>query len=1824
MRYRKRRLTTLALGLLVGLGIALVSQVSWSIPYKDNVIDTTGTGGDKSWKDFQGLPLTSINKVSPLVMLVMSRDEQLFKKAYSDFTDLDGDGLLDTSYQDTFDYSGYFDSSLCYSYSTTNSRFKAAAAATGTNQHECTGATYWSGNFLNWLSMSRLDMVRYVLYGGYRNRALTGGDSASSTILERAHIPNDLHAWAKVYTGTDVNKFTPYSHDSTNPGISFCNASFSTTDQPRMRVARGTYPEWASTALNQCRWRKEVHTTTPAETCSGASGDNSCYDNAPATASLVGGDNGVTVRVEVCDPSSTYSESFCKKYGTTSSKPTGLLQTYGEDGRLRFGLVSGSFSQPRSGGILRRNIGKLAGNGTNPAACATGDEIKLSDGTFCNQTDGTEGIVNTLNRFKLTEWNGSKWNDCSDYSILNRNTTKHLDNPGTTSNGHKCNAWGNPLSEMYAEALRYITGETTATASFVAGTDLTGLPKATWVDPYGFDSSNKPRNPYCADCSILVLSTGLSSFDGDEVPAIVGKNNNLSTLLAAAAATKAVGEKENLSGKYYVGRSLNNLVATASETAGPQQTGADLSVGQNANTHEDICTGKTVTDLSQVRGICADVPAQEGSYLIAGLAYKAWTNDIRPDLKTAATPKPAEYRNVVQTYAVALAENLPKFQIPAGNNQFISLVPLCQAHNTGTAAITDADWRSCYLGNVTVGPKTATAGANFRSSPNEYYTYGRALENDGSAGSFSLVWEDSQWGNDHDNDVVSMITYCVGQKCALKTGTRLGNTRPVCFYENSDFSGIEWCPSSDKANIPNSNPNLRNKVSAVKVKSGFTVRLYDSVNQVTLLTTLSGGNHVLTSATGNDKADSYSITIPSGSSLDPLYEGHDICWRSDSTDVCGSSGTPTVAANEVLVRIENLSAYAGNGMLTGYAISGSSNDGVKRLARRPGNSNQSILTRSAEPPTDWDKPKVLKFQRGASEVKQLENPLFYAAKYGGFEHPSSATNPSPTTAASWDKINNDTGDMGADGLPDNFFPVRNPTQLKERLTSVFNDILRRVGSGTAAAVVANAREGQGAIYQALYEPSYLDAQGREVRWIGNLHALWIDDKGLLREDGSVTGGTAGKLDGYTIDQVVEIFFDETDRVTRFRRYADGPDSAFTVHPLTELKTVWNASKQLSALTDSSLAANRSYTASASTGRYIFTALDTAQTGKPGNANVQAFVPATFTNARYGILNVKSKIDADQIVNYTRGREVSGLRSRTADYDRSTSATEVMRLGDIVNSTPTAVGPPSEALDLLYNDASYAKFRAQYRDRRNVVYVGANDGMIHAFNAGFYNPTDKQFNTVPTTGSATAHPLGSELWAYVPYNLLPHLTWLTDPDYDHVWMMDGKPYVFDARIFDDDGEGGTHPGGWGTVMVIGMRLGGTALTLSKSNAATNSLNDFSGTSVTTRSAYVVLDITNPEIAPSLIAELSHAELGFTTSFPTGIATRNGANDEAWHLVFGSGPETANGGTSTSNAKLFIYDLKTNDYVSGYAPKSLTDAPGSFVGDPITVDWELDYKADAVYFGTVGGSTASPSGKLFKLDLKGSTDPSQWNSYVLANPAKPIIAAPSVATDDQGNQWVFAGTGRFLADDDRSSNAGQELFGLVDYKTTPPTPGTSQYTYGDLANVSDAKVDVAGNVSGIAISGISTETKLIDEITRTTRTDRGWRLTLAGSSPAERSVTQTSLLGGILFASVFTPSIDLCGGEGSSRLFGLNFKTGAASSIPVFGTTAGATGEDPRESLRVISLGAGLAASPSLHVGGARDQRGLTVFTQTSTGAIERRDAEVQGGVRSGEIDWQERQ
>ena len=248
-------------------------------------------------------------------------------------------------------------------------------------------------------------------------------------------------------------------------------------------VASDTWPRWASTEVRQCQW-------------------SSSDPNSPSYSQLLAENS---VYVESCVSGKDDSnESRCKLYPSGVSKPTGLLQKYGESGGIRFGLISGGYDNNIAGGVLRQNITLLAGNED-----ASDDEVILSTGQF---NSNVNGIIQHINTFRIAKYSfsSSKYLDCSTYGI-NVDTFRGGLARSLRSSRH-CSNWGNPLAEMYLEALRYFSGEVSPSNQYYTEDDdyfVPGITAASWVSPQTSD------NP-CANCSIILLSTGLNSFDADQ------------------------------------------------------------------------------------------------------------------------------------------------------------------------------------------------------------------------------------------------------------------------------------------------------------------------------------------------------------------------------------------------------------------------------------------------------------------------------------------------------------------------------------------------------------------------------------------------------------------------------------------------------------------------------------------------------------------------------------------------------------------------------------------------------------------------------------------------------------------------------------------------------------------------------------------------------------------------------------------------------------------------------------------------------------------------------------------------------------------------------------------------------------------------------------------------------------------------------------------------------------------------------------------------------------------------------------------------------------
>ncbi|MEW6646334.1 MAG: PilC/PilY family type IV pilus protein [Pseudomonadota bacterium] len=579
-------------------------------------------------------PLFLTQSAKPQVMLAMSNDHQLYYKAYDDYSDVDGDGTVDTTYKNSIDYYGYFDSYKCYDYDTTDNRFEPASV---TVTKYCAGN--WSGNFLNWATMTRIDTVRKILYGGLRST-----DTSAVTVLERSFLPHDAHSFAKYYNGVDMNQLTPFS----NSEITICNTTASSsstaysqavTDPPLMRVAAGNFMLWASNERWQCRWREEQNADNGNNSAlSGltAASRNPYRDSGDTNGDTINpdaiGEKNYRVRVVACD-SSLLGEENCKRYPNGNYKPIGLLQTHGDDGYIDFGLITGSYAKSKSGGVLRKNVGTM----TNEVNVTT-------DGTFKTVPAGG-GIINTLNKLRIFGYyygdgtynprSGSSDDDCNwGWSSF--------------SNG-QCSNWGNPLSEIYLEALRYFAGKTVSSAfSCDDSTRISGLTTATWSDP--LSNAN-----WCSPLNIIAFNASSSSYDGDELGGAA--NLGISSL---DDLTDAIGDAELISGN-------------------------DFFIGKNGTNNNGLCTAKTIDALSDASGTCPDSPRLDGSYQIAGLAHFARTNSIRTDLSTD--------EQQVMTYGVALSPAVPKIVIPVPSGspgQVVTILPSCRNDSVGgNCAIVD-------------------------------------------------------------------------------------------------------------------------------------------------------------------------------------------------------------------------------------------------------------------------------------------------------------------------------------------------------------------------------------------------------------------------------------------------------------------------------------------------------------------------------------------------------------------------------------------------------------------------------------------------------------------------------------------------------------------------------------------------------------------------------------------------------------------------------------------------------------------------------------------------------------------------------------------------------------------------------------------------------------------------------------------------------------------------------------------------------------------------------------------------------------------------------
>ncbi len=638
-------------------------------------------------------PLTAMVSAKPMTMLIAGRDHKFFYEAYNDASDLDGDGQLDLYFKPGITYYGLFDSGLCYSYNSAASMFQPASQADSLGRCTVGGSSgEWSGNWLNYVSTSRIDALRKVLYGGYRDV-----DTNSQTVLRRAYIPQDAHSWGKEFHSSHNYRISDYTDLDEPPNASTRHffgsltanrsQSCATLDncsnlQPLLRIR--------SNVGNNKRiweWASKERPVLQNDLSSGA------------FPSGTGNQRDLVIRVEVCTAA---FHNECRLYPNNQYKPIGILHEYGENGAMLFGLITGSYDQHFSGGRLRKVVSSFS------------DEVNATTGQFAS----TASIVNTFNNLRIRGFNQSS--SSSEYW----KSGPYIDSSKDPTEGQLVD-WGNPIAEMMYEAVRYFSGKKAPTTAFNTGTTMdtaVGLSRVTWDDPYDRTNS-KAKAPFCARPNLLTISDISPSYDSDQLPGssfpLRGTTNSYFSGDITGLNVTALG---------------GTITAVESNI-----TGRQFFIAQSGSVDDRSPTPKEVSSLGNIRGLSPEEPTKDGSFYAASIAYYAKTRNLRPEFGAG--------REVyADTYAVALSSPLPRIVAKLPNGKEISLVPF--AKTVGGNGVSNA--KGAYQPTNQIVDFYVESIVN--SSANDF----DATVNGGRySARFQINFEDVEQGGDHDMDAIA-------------------------------------------------------------------------------------------------------------------------------------------------------------------------------------------------------------------------------------------------------------------------------------------------------------------------------------------------------------------------------------------------------------------------------------------------------------------------------------------------------------------------------------------------------------------------------------------------------------------------------------------------------------------------------------------------------------------------------------------------------------------------------------------------------------------------------------------------------------------------------------------------------------------------------------------------------------------------------------------------------------------------------------------------------------------------------------------------------------
>lgn len=354
---------------------------------------------------------------------------------------------------------------------------------------------------------------------------------------------------------------------------------------------------------------------------------------------------------------------------------------------------------------------------------------------------------------------------------------------------------------------------------------------------------------------------------------------------------------------------------------------------------------------------------------------------------------------------------------------------------------------------------------------------------------------------------------------------------------------------------------------------------------------------------------------------------------------------------------------------------------------------------------------------------------------------------------------------------------------------------------------------------------------------------------------------------------------------------------------------------------------------------------------------------------------QTALGSQAILNWLRGDQSGEVKNGGTLRNRT------RLLADVVNSDPLVVGAQNFGYDKLPTTApgqsTYAEFAASQKTRRQILYIGANGGMMHAFDA---------LN-------------GEEKFAYVPRAVFPDLAKLTSTDYTHKYFVDGSFFAGDAYI----------NGAWKTVLIGTLGAGGKSV--------------------------FALDITDPVNSDGTVKftqsnvlwEFTDADLGYTFGQPTVVYLATGQ----WAAVFGNGYGSTNG-----SAYLYIVDLATGSLIKKIKAGDTAESVANGLSSPALL-LNSSQEVQSAYAGDLRGNLwkfdlSKTNTNQWAVDFSGQPffqTPRSAGGAIL----QPITAPIEIGKHVNGGYMIYFGTGKYFSPGDNlvlDSTPPQSFYGLRD--------------------------------------------------------------------------------------------------------------------------------------------------------------------------------------------------